>query len=303
MKYPSKVSCRKRHPVFEVNEEFIPNKVGIGSFKESMKGEDIISVAQNAVVTHTLPRESFYIEEIFLLMKKPSFQCQLKNNAGHEMIVTMPEIIENNTVKVGIIPEECRLDVIKSVVYGGLLEFITSLSVVVCAAGGDASTLNIVALALANVFGGLLVLAHNLRTLKQEQNTEHYEQQLGKPGHFLLHATITIISYLVFGLMSPIVYGFSFYKSDNKYLKLATLAPVSLICITLLSIGKAYTQRPPKTYMQTVFSYISLGVMVAGPGYIAGQLANMLLKKFQVFDGGLTLIEAEVVKGRAWSSY
>lgn len=55
--------------------------------------------------------------------------------------------------------------------------------------------------------------------------------------------------------------------------------------------------------MQTVFSYISLGVMVAGPGYIAGQLANMLLKKFQVFDGGLTLIEAEVVKGRAWSSY
>ncbi|XP_019104018.2 membrane protein of ER body-like protein [Beta vulgaris subsp. vulgaris] len=219
------------------------------------------------------------------------------------MIVTMPEIIENNTVKVGIIPEECRLDVIKSVVYGGLLEFITSLSVVVCAAGGDASTLNIVALALANVFGGLLVLAHNLRTLKQEQNTEHYEQQLGKPGHFLLHATITIISYLVFGLMSPIVYGFSFYKSDNKYLKLATLAPVSLICITLLSIGKAYTQRPPKTYMQTVFSYISLGVMVAGPGYIAGQLANMLLKKFQVFDGGLTLIEAEVVKGRAWSSY
>lgn len=58
------------------------------------------------------------------------------------MIVTMPEIIieSSNTVKVGIIPEECRLDVIKSIVYGGLLEFITSLSVVVCAAGGDAST-------------------------------------------------------------------------------------------------------------------------------------------------------------------
>lgn len=29
------------------------------------------------VVTHTLPRESFYIEEIFLLMKKPSLQYQV----------------------------------------------------------------------------------------------------------------------------------------------------------------------------------------------------------------------------------
>lgn len=146
-----------------------------------------------------------------------------------------------------------------------------------------------------------------LRGLKQEQNTDHYEQQLGRPGHFLLHATITIISYLVFGLMSPIIYGFSFYKSDNKYLKLATLAAVSLVSITLLSTGKAYVQRPPKAYMKTVFSYIGLGIMVAGPGYLAGDLANMLLKKLAVFDSvssssSMALVEGTLVKG-AWSSY
>ncbi|XP_021725751.1 membrane protein of ER body-like protein [Chenopodium quinoa] len=221
------------------------------------------------------------------------------------MIVQMPDVIEHNSLEAPT-PEVSRLDIIKAVVYGGLVQSITSLCVVVSAAGGDASTLNIVALALANVFGGLIVLSHNLRALKQEQNTEHYEQQLGRPGHFLLHATTAIMSYLVFGLMTPIIYGFSFYKSDNKYLKLAALAGVSFVCITLLSTGKAFVQRPPKAYMKTVLSYIGLGIMVAGPGYIAGDLANMLLKKFEVFDssssGSMSVIEAKVVNG-AWSSY
>lgn len=140
-----------------------------------------------------------------------------------------------------------------------------------------------------------------MRTLKQEDNTQHYEHQLGTPGHFLLHATISIVSYLVFGLMSPIIYGFSFYKSDNKYLKLATMSSVSLLCITLLSAGKAYVQRPPKAYVRTIFTYISLVVMVAGPGYIVGQLANMLLKKLQLFYS-LPKVEVELGKG-AWSPY
>ncbi|XP_021762436.1 membrane protein of ER body-like protein isoform X1 [Chenopodium quinoa] len=254
------------------------------------------------------------------------------------MIVQMPDVIEHNSLEAPS-PEVSRLDIIKAVVYGGLVQSITILSVVVSAAGGDASTcefshqfclnscyvlVSFTYIGFCDVFGFILYLIHKhvsflinsakrmkpsiniLRALKQEQNTEHYEQQLGRPGHFLLHATIAIISYLVFGLMSPIIYGFSFYKSDNKYLKLAALAAVSLVCITLLSTGKAYVQRPPKAYMKTVFSYISLGIMVAGPGYIAGDLANMLLKKFEVFgsssSGNMSVIEAKVVKG-AWSSY
>ncbi|CAO2821432.1 unnamed protein product [Amaranthus hypochondriacus] len=195
------------------------------------------------------------------------------------------------------------VDIMKAIVYGGLLECITSLSVISSAAGGDATTLNIVALGLANVFGGFIVLIHNLMELKQEQGTERYLEQLGRAGHFVLHAFVAILSYLVFGLMSPFIYGFTFRKSDNKDYKLATLAGASLVCITILSIGKAYVQKSPKPYFSTVFYYISMGFMVSGITYVAGDLINMLLKKLGVFDHRAPpVLGAGAVNG-AWSSY
>ncbi|XP_057249457.1 uncharacterized protein LOC104888095 isoform X4 [Beta vulgaris subsp. vulgaris] len=204
-------------------------------------------------------------------------------------------------------PGVSGLDIIKAIVYGGLLECITSLSVITSAAGGDATTLNIVALGLANVFGGLIVLLHSLRVLKHEQATERYEDQLGRPGHYVLHAIVAILSYLVFGLLSPVIYGFSFRKSDNKDYKLATLAAASLACITILSIAKAYVRRPPKSYLKTIFYYVVMGFMVSGVGYVAGDLINMLLKKLGVFDPKapvtmMPVLEAGAMKG-PWSSY
>lgn len=49
----------------------------------------------------------------------------------------MPDVIDTLESPT---PEVSRLDIIKAVVYGGLLQSITSLCVVVSAAGGDAST-------------------------------------------------------------------------------------------------------------------------------------------------------------------
>ncbi|XP_059660145.1 membrane protein of ER body 1-like isoform X2 [Cornus florida] len=54
------------------------------------------------------------------------------------------------------------LDILKSIVYGGLVESIASLSVVSSAAAADATTLNIVALGLANLIGGLFIIGHNV---------------------------------------------------------------------------------------------------------------------------------------------
>ncbi|GAU48327.1 hypothetical protein TSUD_351670, partial [Trifolium subterraneum] len=53
------------------------------------------------------------------------------------------------------------LEILKSIVYGGLTESLASLSVVTSAASADAATLNIVALAIANLVGGLFALGHN----------------------------------------------------------------------------------------------------------------------------------------------
>ncbi|GAB4858653.1 hypothetical protein Ancab_010126 [Ancistrocladus abbreviatus] len=183
-----------------------------------------------------------------------------------------------------------RVDILKAIVYGGLVELITSLSVVTSAVGADATTLNVLALGVANVFGGLFVLAHSLRVLKHETSVERYEQQLGQIGHFPFHATIAILSYLVFGLMPPIVYCFSFRKSNNRDLKLATVASSALLCIVLLAIAKAYVRRPPKSYIKTLIYYVGLGIMVSGASFIVGDLLQLLLEKLGWFQSNYTVI-------------
>ncbi|KAF5451496.1 hypothetical protein F2P56_026602 [Juglans regia] len=189
-----------------------------------------------------------------------------------------------------------KLEIVKSLVYGGLTESITSLSVVTSAASAAASTLSILVLALANLIGGLFIIGHNLRDLKNEQSrvtlneaeerVDRYLQLLGQKKNFIIHASVAVISFLVFGLVPPVVYGFSFYKSDNSYLKLAVVAAASLICITILAIAKAYIKRPTRWYMylRTVTYYVSLGVGASGISYLAGYLFKLLADKLGWFE-------------------
>ncbi|KAL5562135.1 hypothetical protein UlMin_031882 [Ulmus minor] len=184
------------------------------------------------------------------------------------------------------------LEILKSVVYGGLTESIMSLGIVTSSASADATTLNIMSLALANLLGGLFIIGHNLWDLKDDRSkvssddtkeVEKYQQLLGKRENFLLHASVVILSFLVFGLVSPLVYGFSFRQSDDKDLKLAVVAAASFFCIILLAIGKAHI-KTPQNYMKTVMYYIVVGVGVSGVSYLAGKLINKLLVNLGLFD-------------------
>ncbi|XP_042011465.1 membrane protein of ER body 2-like isoform X2 [Salvia splendens] len=190
--------------------------------------------------------------------------------------------------------EERKVEVIKSIVYGGLAETMTSLSVVSSAAGGGAATLNVLTLGAANLIGGLFILAHNLWDLRcdrlEEQlsnqiteQEDRYRQLLGRRQNFTLHAVVAIISYILFGLMPPVVYGFSFRESDDKQLKLLMVAAASLACILALTIGKAYVQRPPKPYLKTAMTFLILGISVSGVSYAAGGLVECLLEKLGLF--------------------
>ncbi|KAL3630775.1 hypothetical protein CASFOL_023759 [Castilleja foliolosa] len=218
--------------------------------------------------------------------------------------------------------QEYKIEVIKSIVYGGLAESITSLSVVSSAVGGGAATLNILALGMANLIGGLFIICHNLWELRcdrvEQVNTQisdqvtnqrdRYKELLGRRQNFVLHAIVTIISYLVFGLVPPVVYGFSFRKTDDKQLKLVVVAASSLLCIAVLAIGRAYVCRPPKPYLKTIFTFIVLGFMVSGVSYAAGELVERLLEKLGLFQtssvSGLGLNEINLTgKGSAWASY
>ncbi|KAJ4832490.1 hypothetical protein Tsubulata_000038 [Turnera subulata] len=209
-------------------------------------------------------------------------------------------------------------EVLKSIVYGGLIESITSLGVVSSAAGSGATTLNVLALGLANVIGGLFIICDNLADLKNDHHggtssgernqQDRYRKTLGRREHFPLHATLVIISFLIFGLLPPIVYGFAYRESDNRDYKLAAVGIASLVCIMLLAIGKAHVQTPPKKYISTIFYYISIGVAASGASYVAGDLIDKLLEKLgwlhsQPSSAVNFSFPASKPVGQAWAFY
>ncbi|KAM1122270.1 hypothetical protein TB1_003848 [Malus domestica] len=198
---------------------------------------------------------------------------------------TIPETGETGDTK--------TLEIIKSIVYGGLTEAITSLGIVTSAASADTATLNILALALANLLGGLFIVGHNLWELKDDhskvpsgqtdEQVERYQKVLGKRENFPLHASVAVLSFIVFGLIPPVVYGFSFRQSNNRDLKVAAVAVASFLCIIVLAIGKAYIQRPPK-YIKTLLYYITIAIAVGGVSYLAGDLIDKLVEKLGWFS-------------------
>ncbi|KAJ4776683.1 Vacuolar iron transporter (VIT) family protein [Rhynchospora pubera] len=199
-------------------------------------------------------------------------------------------------------PRECgcpgininNWDILKPIVYGGLVEVITSLSIISSAASTGASTLNILLLAAANLIGGLILIIHDLSELKHAQDEAddrnedelgRYWALLGRKGHFGLHASVAIISYIFFGLLPPLVYAFSFRKMDNSEYKTIAVAASSLVCIAILSLGKAHV-RPRRTYFTTMLYYITIGVSASGLSYVAGMLLKQLIESLGLFDEG-----------------
>ncbi|KAG2263049.1 hypothetical protein Bca52824_070128 [Brassica carinata] len=190
-------------------------------------------------------------------------------------------------------------EILKSIVYGGLTEAITSLGVISSAAGSGASTLNILVLGLANLFSGLILIIHNLKELKEEEpireTTEvngeeetRYKRLLGRRENFMLHATIAILSFIITGLLPPVVYYFSFKETHNKDYKVASVFGASLICITFLALAKAHVSNPRGSYTKSVLYYAMNAVSVSGITYVAGNVVNQLLEKYGWSDGSET---------------
>lgn len=138
-----------------------------------------------------------------------------------------------------------------------------------------------------------------------ERHVDRYRQLLGRRENFTMHAVVAVLSYIIFGLVPPIVFGFSFRKSDDREFKLVAVAAASLACILILAIGKAYVQRAPKPYFKTIATYIILGFTVSGVSYAAGILFKRLLEKLGFFQPSSTvnLLLPEIPgSGGAWAS-
>jgi len=153
----------------------------------------------------------------------------------------------------------------------------------------------------------LNLFTFQLEELKSEQ-VDRYVELLGEKENFIVHAFTAVISFLVFGLVAPVVYGFSFGESGDKDFKLAAVAAASLLCITMLSIAKAYIKRPSTyfTYFKTVLYYVSTGAVASLLSYIAGDLVKELIQKLGWFDSASDFslqIHGIGIQQPRWGSY
>lgn len=134
----------------------------------------------------------------------------------------------------------------------------------------------------------------------------HYWLELGRRSKYQLHMVIAILSYILFGLLPPVIYGLSFRTSDNRENKMLVVAAVSLLCIALLAIGKAHVKRP-RTYFTTLLYYLSIGFSGSGLSYVAGVLITKLLAHFGIIDQGGASAPAppglSFPEAAAWASY
>ncbi|KAJ6729196.1 GLYCINE-RICH PROTEIN FAMILY [Salix viminalis] len=198
------------------------------------------------------------------------------------------------------------LEIVKSIIYGGLIGSINSLTVVTSAARSGAATSSIIALSLAKLITGILTFAHNLLDLKSKQRRDLYQELVGRREKSLLHATIALLSFLVFGLVPPAVYGFTFMETDDKNLKLVAVAAGCFLCISILAIGKACIKKPTKKNFRIVLCYFVTGIKAAVVSYVVGDLAKKFIEKLGWFEPGkaFPLPLAEMSSGRlAWASY
>nr|VDD49989.1 unnamed protein product [Brassica oleracea] len=186
-----------------------------------------------------------------------------------------------------------KLDILKSIVYGGLIESITSFGVVSSAAASGTSTLNVLALGLANLFSGLFIIIHSLyglfkRPRYQSWNNDHmpelvsvdpYEELLGKRNKVILHCFVVLISFIFFGVIPPLFYGFSFKITDKgRYQEAAIFVAASLVCVISLSFAKAYAFGMDK--LKTVAAYTGIAIAGSALSFVASQHARDVFAKY-----------------------
>ncbi|KAF9689540.1 hypothetical protein SADUNF_Sadunf01G0102700 [Salix dunnii] len=240
-----------------------PNLVSKDDDTPLEKGDILDAIFQNSDTVSTY----YYAIQFFSIMRS-ALECKIfqgKENKKTKSNVTL--VVSGSELR-----GSKKLEIVKSIVYGGLIESITSLSVVTSAASADAATSSIIALSLANLIGGIFTLAHS-------------------------------VSYFS---IPPAVYGYTFMETDDKNLMLVAVSVSSLLCIATLAIGKAHIQKPPKNHFKIVLSYLVTGIMASGVSYVAGDLAKKLIEKLGWFEPGkaVFLPLTGMSSGRlSWASY
>ncbi|PUZ62583.1 hypothetical protein GQ55_4G369600 [Panicum hallii var. hallii] len=290
-----------------------------GVHKQDIQGNTTGAPGKNSFFNPELKVPAKFLPGVNNLTgEKPTPVIPQPSQSPH-VVVPVPEATVSETpVRPAPSDQRDEWDILKAIVYGGLVESITSLSVVSAAAASGAKTLDIFILGIANLIGGLPVIYHNIADLRNtgdvaesSEQVGHYWLELGRRRKYQLHMVVAILSYILFGLLPPVIYGLSFRMSDNRENKMMAVAAASLMCIGLLAIAKAHVKRR-RTYITTLLYYLSIGFSSSGLSYVTGVLITRLLAHFGLIDQGgasalappsLLFPQAMGADAATWASY
>ncbi|KAL2339513.1 hypothetical protein Fmac_007453 [Flemingia macrophylla] len=283
------------------------------SFGNSLAANDVAHEKQSSRVDSTIPSNQDFKdvsrdieEEIKPSVAKEKEEAFITSTSQTADSIPIERAIVTETQTEIYIGEQPRAEIVghqeweilKSIVYGGLVESITSLGVVSSAAASGTAPVNIIALGLANLIGGLFVIGHNVIDLKNDHFggdslrmnvQDRYQELLGHRENFLLHTVVAVLSFLIFGSVPVVVYGLLITKNYYSEVKITAVAAASVVCIIMLASGKVYTNRPPKSHVKTVLHYVTLALATSGISYIAGDLVKNLLEKISGSESGYVL--------------
>ncbi|CAK9858926.1 unnamed protein product [Sphagnum jensenii] len=209
-----------------------------------------------------------------------------------DISASIPEVYETTSVTTTVIqvhdappmPEAVTAatvskvqEYLKSVVYGGLDVSLISLGVVASAAGGDAKTRTVLAMGLANLIFGSISFFHKVIELHKE-SPRQFTETVGQS--FLLNGCLAFLSFLVFGSLPTLTFGFSFRQSNNHDYKMLATVVVSVISVMLLGCAKVFAKVTQRSYFATLSALIMTGVVAAVAGFYTGEYFSKLLAQF-----------------------
>lgn len=93
-----------------------------------------------------------------------------------------------------------------------------------------------------------------------------------------MHMFFAILSFLVFGIVPPLAYGYSIQVTNDKDFTIMVVAAATFVCVGLLAIFKAYIDRCNglSGYVKFIMYYLTTAVTASSVSYGAGTLVTRL---------------------------
>ena len=93
-----------------------------------------------------------------------------------------------------------------------------------------------------------------------------------------------MISFLFFGLLPVLTFGFSFRQLNDHDYKMAATVLASVVAVVFLGCGKVAAKMTELSYARTLITLVSTGIVAAVAAFYTGGYISKLLAKYGILD-------------------